>query len=68
MPPLDLKLAQSAGPSSAADTGGTRDVGAMTVGYYYASGSRVRGNTGWAWPELAVMGVALAVGVYLWRK
>ncbi|MFB9867917.1 hypothetical protein [Vreelandella sulfidaeris] len=57
-----------AGPSSAADTGHTGDVGGMTVGDYYGSGSRVRKQEGWNWQELAILGAVALVGVAVWKK
>ncbi len=57
-----------AGPSSAGDYGSTGGIGTMTVGDYYASGSRVRQSQGWAWGELAVLGAVALVGLVVWRK
>lgn len=58
----------AAGPSSAADTGHAGDAGTMTVGDYYASGSRVRQSSGWGWAELAVIGGVALLGLLVWRK
>ncbi len=67
-PPIPSVTGGAAGPSSAADTGHTGDLGGMTVGDYYASGSRVRKSQGWAWKEVGVLGVVALVGWVVWRK
>lgn len=68
-PPIPSVTGGASGPSTAADTGNARDVGTMTVGDYYATGSRVRqSQDGWGWQELAALGVVGIVGLVLWRK
>ncbi|NIC03975.1 hypothetical protein [Billgrantia bachuensis] len=68
-PPIPpFNFSPTAGPSQAADYGGTRDVGTMTVGDYYGTGSRVRKVEGWAWGELAVIGAVALGALAIWRK
>lgn len=67
MPPLPpLNISAPVGPSQAGDYGSTGEVGGMTVGDYYARGSRVRQGSGWQ--ELGTLGVVglAALGLWLW--
>lgn len=68
-PPLPpFQLSAPTGPSQAADYGGTRDVGTLTVGDYYARGSRVRRSEGVGWLEMAIVGAVGLGGLYLWTR
>ncbi|MDI5984899.1 hypothetical protein QLQ85_08855 [Halomonas sp. M4R5S39] len=44
--------------------GDMRDMGTLTVGDYYARGSRVRQGSGWQ--EYSVVGVVILAGLGLW--
>lgn len=57
----------SAGPSSAGNYGATKGLG-LTVGDFYASGSRVRKNNGIDWQMLAIIGVAGVVALKVWKS
>jgi hypothetical protein len=45
-----------------------RDVGTLTVGDYYARGSRVRRDEGAGWAELAIIGAVTLGGLWLWKR
>ncbi len=64
MPIPKLQLSSAAGPSSASGYGDTGDMGTMTVGDYFARGSRVRQGSGWQ--EYGTVGVVALVGLGLW--
>lgn len=68
MPAMPNVTGGAAGPSNAVDAGNTGNIGGMTVGDYYASGSRVRQSSGWGWAELAVIGGVALLGLLVWRK
>lgn len=69
MPPLPpLQISAPTGPSQAADYGGTGDVGTLTVGDYYARGSRVRQSEGLGWLELGIIGAVGLGAVWLWLR
>lgn len=68
LPDLTYDFSSMAGPSQAADTGDVGKMGTMTVGDYYARGSRVRQGAGWQEvTPLAVAAVAV-VGLWLWMR
>ncbi|MFP3343520.1 hypothetical protein R0J87_13525 [Halomonas sp. SIMBA_159] len=57
-----------AGPSTSGEGGSSDGMGSLTVGDYYASGSRVRKSEGISAFHLAAIVGAVALVVYLWRK
>ena len=57
----------SAGPSSAGSYGDTGGMG-LTVGDFYASGSRVRKSEGLDWKMLAIIGAVAVVGIKVWKR
>lgn len=63
LPPLNFST-----PSYAAEGGGVRDIGVMSVGDYYGTGSRVRQASGWGWQEIAVIGVVALVAYRLYKR
>lgn len=67
IPPLAVNGGH-AGPSTSGEGGSSDGMGALTVGDYYASGSRVRKNEGINTLHLVAIGGAAAVLVYLWRQ
>ena len=48
--------------------GDVRDMGMMTVGDFFASGSRVRQSEGLTWLPIALIGGFALVGIKLWRS
>ncbi|WP_163557152.1 hypothetical protein [Halomonas sp. NO4] len=68
MPAMPNVTGGAAGPSSAADTGDVSGMGGMSVGDYYARGSRVRKDNGLGWVELAVIGAVALGALWVWRN
>lgn len=48
--------------------GDMRDMGEMTVGDYFARGSRVRKSEGIGWLEIAMVGGIGLVALQIWKK
>lgn len=68
MPPMSFSgSGGSAGPSSAGNSGDTQGLG-LSVGDFYASGSRVRKDNGIDWKMMAIIGVVGLVGLKVWQK
>ena len=66
IPPISISA--PVGPSQASDYGSAGDVGAMTVGDYYATGSRVRQGSGWQESAVWAAAAVAAVGIWLWKR
>lgn len=63
-----MNVASSAGPSGSTADGAMRDMGFMSVGDFYASGSRVRKTEGIDWKILAIVGAVAVVGLKVWKS
>lgn len=66
--PLSISsTGRNTGPSEAGNYGDTDGLG-LTVGDFYASGSRVRKDNGIDWKMIAIIGVVGLVGLKVWQK